>query len=542
VVGHGSTVASDFGGHIGETTDEMSMSPGTLRDAMANQLAEAAGQLDRGLVSAAVRSLRGLGPDVAATPAARLLLATALVVQARDVEAGALVAGLMDRDDLESSERALARAITAHVRAVVDDPARGRELAQQVLEIPEASAVARSLARLTISRSHLFEGDLLAAHRAAHDASAAAAGTPLPIRVDTWLLEAYVAFQADRFDAARELIIRIETALADAPAEDGTTASQAERARHARGALRFHLADWDGIEALLDPRAGGSVGAEVSDAEWATMAGLLLVVLVHRDQLADAATLAAEATAVLASGQRPLLLWGSLLLAECRADLPATAGLAERLLSTIDQLRSPISFRTMGPDLVRVLLVVGDRPAAAEIADRLEAVAGRAGVRSVTSAAALCHGLVTGDADALRAAAAGYAETGRRLEEATALEALAAVSDDRAAAAAGRRALSIYGAIGARRDDVRLAAALRARGIATTRRGRPPRGTSGWARLSTTEERVARLIADGLTNTEIGRQLAISPRTVETHVTHVLNKLGVSGRAAVAAIAARNEV
>jgi DNA-binding NarL/FixJ family response regulator len=46
---------------------------------------------------------------------------------------------------------------------------------------------------------------------------------------------------------------------------------------------------------------------------------------------------------------------------------------------------------------------------------------------------------------------------------------------------------------------------------------------------------VARLVADGLTNKQIGMQLFISERTVESHVRNILNKLGVNSRAQIAA-------
>jgi two-component system response regulator NreC len=42
---------------------------------------------------------------------------------------------------------------------------------------------------------------------------------------------------------------------------------------------------------------------------------------------------------------------------------------------------------------------------------------------------------------------------------------------------------------------------------------------------------VLRLIALGHTNAEIGQQLAISIRTVETHRAHIHRKLGLSTRA-----------
>jgi DNA-binding NarL/FixJ family response regulator len=48
--------------------------------------------------------------------------------------------------------------------------------------------------------------------------------------------------------------------------------------------------------------------------------------------------------------------------------------------------------------------------------------------------------------------------------------------------------------------------------------------------LTPRERQVLELLADGLTMQQIGRRLAISPRTVETHVGKLYRKLGVRGR------------
>jgi DNA-binding NarL/FixJ family response regulator len=45
---------------------------------------------------------------------------------------------------------------------------------------------------------------------------------------------------------------------------------------------------------------------------------------------------------------------------------------------------------------------------------------------------------------------------------------------------------------------------------------------------------VARLIADGLSNKQIGARLFISERTVDSHVRSILNKLGFNSRAQIA--------
>lgn len=57
--------------------------------------------------------------------------------------------------------------------------------------------------------------------------------------------------------------------------------------------------------------------------------------------------------------------------------------------------------------------------------------------------------------------------------------------------------------------------------------GRPRRRSrAGWESLTDAELRVAALVAQGLTYRDIGERLAISKRTVETHVAHALQKLG----------------
>jgi DNA-binding CsgD family transcriptional regulator/HPt (histidine-containing phosphotransfer) domain-containing protein len=55
-----------------------------------------------------------------------------------------------------------------------------------------------------------------------------------------------------------------------------------------------------------------------------------------------------------------------------------------------------------------------------------------------------------------------------------------------------------------------------------------------WRPLTVREYEVARLIAGGMTNSEIAAELAVSPRTVSAHVEHVLAKLGAGRRTEIA--------
>jgi DNA-binding NarL/FixJ family response regulator len=68
--------------------------------------------------------------------------------------------------------------------------------------------------------------------------------------------------------------------------------------------------------------------------------------------------------------------------------------------------------------------------------------------------------------------------------------------------------------------------------LAGLRQGDP--GLRQQVRAQQREADVARLVADGLSNKEIGGRLFISERTVESHVRSIMNKLGFNSRAQVA--------
>ncbi len=56
--------------------------------------------------------------------------------------------------------------------------------------------------------------------------------------------------------------------------------------------------------------------------------------------------------------------------------------------------------------------------------------------------------------------------------------------------------------------------------------GERKRPASGWASLTPTERDVVRLVGEGLGNKDVAARLFVSPRTVESHLTHVYTKLG----------------
>jgi DNA-binding CsgD family transcriptional regulator len=68
--------------------------------------------------------------------------------------------------------------------------------------------------------------------------------------------------------------------------------------------------------------------------------------------------------------------------------------------------------------------------------------------------------------------------------------------------------------------------------------GEGPRAAGNYG-LTSREVLVLRLLAAGRTNAQIGTELFISPKTASVHVSNILRKLGVSGRAQAAATAER---
>lgn len=70
-------------------------------------------------------------------------------------------------------------------------------------------------------------------------------------------------------------------------------------------------------------------------------------------------------------------------------------------------------------------------------------------------------------------------------------------------------------------------------------RGERRRSTSGWDSITRAELDVVKLAGDGLGNKEIAARLFVSPRTVQTHLSHIYSKLGLTSRVQLAQEASR---
>jgi DNA-binding CsgD family transcriptional regulator len=236
-------------------------------------------------------------------------------------------------------------------------------------------------------------------------------------------------------------------------------------------------------------------------------------------------------------------LWIQALLCEARGDTGQALAMLTDAWNLGAALRFCLSYRFVGPDLVRLAVAAGDHDQARAVAQEVADGARRAGVASAAGAALRCQGLAHDDPDVLLAAVQAYRQAPLTIELALACEdagaALSRAGRGPAAVPVLDEALAFYLRCGAQRGVARVDAALRTLGVRRRRTGQLRRPQVGWDSLTASELGVARLAAEGLTNPQIGDRLFVSPRTVATHLASVFRKLGITNRVQLAAEASR---
>jgi DNA-binding CsgD family transcriptional regulator len=193
------------------------------------------------------------------------------------------------------------------------------------------------------------------------------------------------------------------------------------------------------------------------------------------------------------------------------------------------------SLCTALPDLIEALVDLGEVEEAKRFLLRLEQQARTTNSIWARAVAGRCRGLIAAGAGELDAA---FAALDHALEEheclpepferARTLLVLGGVRrrarQRREAREALGEALSVFEQLGAPLWVEKAHAELARIG------GRPP----ATGELTATEERVAALVAEGLTNREVAARLFVSDRTVEGHLSRIYAKLGVRSRAELA--------
>jgi DNA-binding CsgD family transcriptional regulator/tetratricopeptide (TPR) repeat protein len=300
----------------------------------------------------------------------------------------------------------------------------------------------------------------------------------------------------------------------------------------------YNLARLDGAETAARTlmALGRELGSRVCQMESASV--LTAVALVHGD-VAEArrrGSLRAPAeTADLAHVPVLVLVRGWLMAEE--GDPALAVKLLTPLLQSASEEVDPWPWKPgWMPLLARIGLAGGDAGFAAQAAElAAEGAARNPGVATFEAIALGLRGLLDDDLQRLAQAADVAARSPRPLVRAGILEdygrALVRAGDLVAAGDSLDQAWTCYDEAGAGSARARVQRVMRAAGIRRswwTAAGSRP--ASGWAALTETEIRVARLISHGHTNKSAAAQLNVSVNTIGTHLRSIFAKLEVRSR------------
>lgn len=337
-------------------------------------------------------------------------------------------------------------------------------------------------------------------------------------------------------DAADQVFAGI-AALADR----GTEPRQAH-VRVLSAVYAVYRGRWD--DALTDVQTALALPLDAAYRQY--LPGVTAQVAVHRDDrvaadmsLRDAENVELRDTEVRILIEFLLVAWA---LAAERDARPAEA--LARLLATFDPAGTG-EFSRLGvissqwlPDVVRLALAVGEPDVAAAAARACSREADTQGRPTPKAAAQHCVGLVDGDPEAVQAAAGLFQSIGYPLYSAQALENAAVLHAEQGnvqtARSAYLQAIDIYSDLGAAWDIMRADTRLRKYNIRRGARGIRHPSPTGLDALTPTEQKIANLVAEGLSNPDIALHLFLSRNTVQTHVSHILTKLSARSRAEVA--------
>lgn len=514
----------------------------------------------------------------------RLELASCLLLSGRIVEAAQVCRDLLDarRDD---GVQAPARICLGHALIA---SGRAGEALTELLRAGEGSTTAgeQISARAWGSLASFWTGDLMMAAELAAGAAQGATevGDPLSSSVALAVHACVRQLQARLAEALEEIDIAIDRAERS-PARAGhryplhlsrghflMDLDRLDEARIALGigrrtsaefGLRWAIAshhmvggralflagEWD--DAVVEFEAGFDLAEETGESlNMFIGRAVVAMISLHRNDLRVAQEAASAARHILerrpgSPYRGPWAVWAQALVSEAHHDSAAALGGLAGCWDDCTAHGLLLDLPVIGPDLVRMAVAEGDIARARDVCRGVDDVAAMNTVPSFDGAALRCHGLAEDDPDLLLAAVDAYARGPRVLDTALAREETGDAMLRRNQVDRGCTflvdALLTYEHLNASRDVMRVEASLRGAGVRRGRRGTRKRPQHGWLSLTPTEQTIARLVADGLSNPQIADSLYVSYRTVQTHVSHIFAKLDINSRVQLAAEIARRQ-
>jgi DNA-binding CsgD family transcriptional regulator len=420
--------------------------------------------------------------------------------------------------------------------SVAGDIPRGAEHARLALQLAErrqdAGALSRALAMVAIIK--FFLGGGVDTPMMQRSLALEEWAEPLPVEWRPSYLHGYMLKQTSQLRAGREVLEDVRSRL---------------EAQGDEAALPFILSTLSELECWAGNLERAAEYAEtghtlaVQTGQGLTRAFLLSSrARVHalRGEIDPARSLAEEGLVIAErGGLYPPIQFNTAVLAFVDLSLGDHAAVHARLGPLADRLAGvgmaePGILRFI-PDEIEALVALGELDRAASILDAFQARAAALQRTWSLATAARCRGLVeaAGGAapaaiGALEAALHHHQDVGEPFELARTLLVAGQLHrrnrQKRASKQALERALETFERLGTPLWAAKARAELARVGI------RP----SAPLELTPTEQRVARLVADGKTNNEVAAELFLSRRTVEDNLSRIYRKLGVRSRAELA--------
>lgn len=296
---------------------------------------------------------------------------------------------------------------------------------------------------------------------------------------------------------------------------------------------------------LDDAVAEAEAGARVAEQLAAPALSLPLLTLlsrlaIHHDDLAAAREHLGRAREISAAGDVPVpvdLPWTVTQFRLASGDAPAAAlrPVVEAGVNDPSLLRLMARQPCAAPQLTHLAMTAGADDLARRTVETARRLAERnPDIPSLVGIADHANGLLHDDLASLRRAVHILTRSPRAMVRAAAMEDLAVREDLNVrrddAVQLVEQALSLYLSCNASRDAARAQKTLREFGVRRRQRQPTTVSSQGWSSLTTSELRVVRLVAEGLTNRQVAAQLFVSPHTVDSHLRHSFSKLGVTSR------------
>jgi DNA-binding CsgD family transcriptional regulator len=494
----------------------------------------------------------------------------ALHAAGRVAEAQGLARLVLDRRVPDAPTEAVLRSILASIELLSNRPSDARREAGAVLIIEHAPASVVSDAGVTQLLASAAIGDrpttrdtieqvLAGVHASGADATMAAALVAMASfswadgRIDETLTLLRAAVRREDRGAigrlrahARLPLSRVLGALGDRDGADATLDAATEVIDQTRDPSWGSAPTAERARILLaDGRLDTAAGCARESLDRATLLGSRLLERIPRAVLSCVALLQGdlrEADAFLAVDEHADALIGSSFVPWIRVRVAEAArgpkevdGLVAALIdSLVVDKRLLLEEPDGAPWLVRAAVANGDAERA-QMVVRLAAgiVDGNPHHVAVRAGAEHARALLDQQAEALAAVADLHAQPWARASAAEdAGVAFEADGDAERATAQFEAALAGMTRIGAERDAARLRSRLRRLGVRPCHWHHEARPVFGWESLTQTEELVADLVSEGLTNAQVAERMYLSRHTIDFHLRQIFRKLGIRSRVA----------